>query len=356
MKILSSLLLLAIFLGISVAIPGSRQPRIRTSWVEDTLRKGYNDWQQFKHDHDKSYGRSEERSRFISYLVNKDFVDSHNEKFQRGEASFAVKTNHFADMSDKEYRTLNGFRGNHMTKSSKSHQFRAPHHAKIPDHVDWRENGFVTPVKNQGHCGSCWAFSTTGVLEGQYKRVTGKLISLSEQNLVDCSKGYGTEPATNQGCNGGLMDNAFQYIMDNGGIDLESAYPYKANDSDLCHFRKAEAAEGLQVYGYVDIPKGDEEALKVAVATQGPIAVAIDASHRSFRMYAGGVFYESECDGDSLSHAVLVVGYGTDPELGDYWLVKNSWGTEWGVEGYIRMARNEGNHCGIANMASYPLI
>lgn len=276
-------------------------------------------------------------------------------------------------------RTLNGFNRTRDSENSVYKTFSrveepitfiAPANAEIAKSVDWREQGAVTPVKDQGHCGSCWSFSATGALEGQHFRKTGKLVSLSEQNLVDCSGSYG-----NNGCNGGLMDNAFQYIKDNGGIDTESAYPYEAID-DTCHFNKKSI--GATDKGFVDIPSGDEEAMKKAVSTIGPVSVAIDASHESFQFYSEGVYVEPQCDSQQLDHGVLVgefkdkdfnlnpslnicfhllVGYGTDEETQqDYWIVKNSWGTSWGDKGFIKMLRNKNNACGIATQSSYPLV
>ncbi|XP_009991966.1 PREDICTED: cathepsin S isoform X2 [Chaetura pelagica] len=201
-------------------------------------------------------------------------------------------------------------------------------------------------LADMGSCGSCWAFSAVGALEAQVKLKTGKLVSLSPQNLVDCSTMYG-----NKGCSGGFMTNAFQYIIDNEGIDSDESYPYKAQNGTCQYNVSARAATCSR---YVELPYADEEALKDAVANVGPVSVAIDATQPTFFLYRSGVYDDPRCS-QEVNHGVLAVGYGTLDNK-DYWLVKNSWGVHFGDEGYIRMVRNQENHCGIASYASYPLI
>jgi len=225
--------------------------------------------------------------------------------------------------------------------------FPPAHVSSFPESVDWRKRGAVTPVKNQGKCGSCWAFSATGALEAMHHRATGVLTSLSEQNLIDCNK-------RSHGCEGGNHDSAFQYIKDNRGIDTENSYPYEAKNN-RCRYNPRN--KGASDVGFVDLPRGNEYSLKTAVATQGPCSVSIDASHKSFHLYRGGVYREAECSSVKHDHAVLVVGYGVDEASGSaYWLVKNSWGTSWGDAGYIKIAKDENNMCAIASHASYPLV
>ncbi|NWU00731.1 CATS protein, partial [Urocynchramus pylzowi] len=216
----------------------------------------------------------------------------------------------------------------------------------VPEALDWRDKGCVTEVKNQGACGSCWAFSAVGALEAQVKLKTGNLVSLSAQNLVDCSGMYG-----NKGCAGGFMTEAFQYIIDNGGIESEESYPYTAQNG-TCHYNAS--ARAASCSRFLELPEGDEAALRDAVATVGPVAVAIDATRPGFFLYRSGVFDDPQCS-QEVNHGVLVVGYGS-LENKEYWLVKNSWGVHFGDAGYIRMARNASNLCGIASYASYPLI
>ncbi|KAM3594494.1 uncharacterized protein V6R79_008953 [Siganus canaliculatus] len=300
---------------------------------------------------ERSYSSpSEEAQRKQIWLNNRKTVLVHNILADEGIKSYRLGMNYFADMENEEYSRLisKGCLGfNASMPRSGSTFFRLPENTDLPKAVDWREKGLVTDVKDQKQCGSCWAFSATGSLEGQNFKKTGKLVSLSEQQLVDCSTSYG-----NMGCGGGLMDYAFKYIQANGGIDTEESYPYKAEDGQ-CNFKPDSI--GAKCSGYVDVTQGDEDALKEALATIGPVSVAIDASPSSFQLYESGVYDEADCSSTELDHGVLAVGYGTDNGR-DYWLVKNSWGVGWGNKGYILMSRNKSNQCGIATAASYPLV
>ncbi|CAG0890411.1 unnamed protein product [Darwinula stevensoni] len=313
------------------------------------------EWETFKLEHGKKYESGEEEQfRMKIYMENRHKVAKHNQLFAHGGKTYSVALNKYADLLHHEFvEKMNGFNGkvalSNISRPVLASSWIEPLHVELPKQVDWRKNGAVTPVKDQGHCGSCWSFSATGALEGQNFRKSGKLVSLSEQNLIDCSTKYG-----NDGCNGGLMDQAFQYIKDNRGIDTETSYPYEGED-DVCRYNPS--TRGADDTGYVDLPQGDEKALQKTVATIGPVSIAIDASHESFQFYSKGVYIEPQCSSQNLDHGVLVVGYDVDAETGKaYWLVKNSWGTSWGDGGYVKMARNHDNHCGVASQASYPLV
>ncbi|XP_058421403.1 procathepsin L isoform X3 [Diceros bicornis minor] len=203
-----SLFLAALCLGIASAAP-------KHDHILDAQ------WSQWKATHRRLYGVNEEGWRRAVWEKNMKMIELHNWEYSQGKHGFTMAMNAFGDMTNEEFRqVMNGFQNQ---KHKKGKMFLEPLFLEVPKSVDWREKGYVTPVKNQGQCGSCWAFSATGALEGQTFRKTGRLVSLSEQNLVDCSRAQG-----NQGCNGGLMDNAFQYVKDNGGLDSEESYPYLA--------------------------------------------------------------------------------------------------------------------------------
>jgi len=310
-------------------------------------------WEDFKARYMKQYELGEEEARRAVWEDNHDFMENHNAAYEAGYETFSVGENEFNDLTNQEFvRMLNGLK---MAEEPSGNPIFASKQNDLPSEVDWRTKGFVTPVKNQKQCGSCWAFSTTGSLEAAHFNKTGKLVSLSEQNLVDCSMKEG-----NHGCMGGLMDQAFRYIKENNGIDTEESYPYTAKTGKVCEFKSSDV--GATLTSWVDIKKGSEDDLAAAVAQVGPISVGIDAAHPEFQMYKKGVYYNKKCSSMLLDHGVLVVGYG-HVEKGDedgkhkkFWTVKNSWGESWGNKGYINMARDANNMCGIATSASYPVV
>ncbi|KAH6772698.1 Granulin repeat cysteine protease family protein [Perilla frutescens var. hirtella] len=298
--------------------------------------------------HGKAYNAvGEKEKRFEIFKENLRFIEEHNSV----DRPYKVGLNRFADLSNDEFRST--FAGGRLGRKPRlmsrraSDRYAVKAGEKLPEFVDWREKGAVAPVKDQGQCGSCWAFSTIGAVEGVNRIVTGDMKVLSEQELVDCDTTF------NQGCNGGLMDYAFEFIIKNGGIDTEEDYPYRAVDATCDVNRKN--ARVVSIDSYEDVPENDEQALKKAVANQ-PVSVAIEAGGRAFQLYQSGVF-TGHC-GTDLDHGVVAVGYGTKNGK-DYWIVRNSWGPNWGEEGYIKLERNVANittgKCGIAIEASYPI-
>ena len=298
--------------------------------LNSTSMTQYNEFNN-KYNHEFSYDK------FEHFKTNTKYI----EEFNQQNHSYKLEINQFADM--------NNFNFNVTVPASKNNYYEFEDKI-IPESVDWREKNAVTNVKDQGNCGGCWAFSTTGSVEGVVAIKTGNLFNISEQQLIDCSDQEG-----NHGCGGGIMDYGFQYIIDNNGICSEEDYPYQATDG-ICQ----DCEPIIQIKRYGDIFPKNEKILKRGVAQQ-PVSIAIQANLSSFRFYSKGVYSDTNC-GTQLDHGVLLVGYGTDENSGlDYWLMKNSWGSSWGENGYMRMLRNTSGGmgpgiCGITMQPCIPLL
>jgi cathepsin H len=315
----------------------------------------------------KSYtSPQEEEQRFNNFQESLKLIEEHQQRLLLGEnLGYQLGLTIFADMSGEEFMehfnlnsktvgqecsaTQKRVNQQQLLTTTKIQQQQQPDNHDLPTHVDWREKGYVTPVKNQGHCGSCWTFSTTGTLESHWKMKTGREISLSEQQLLDCATNY-----DNHGCNGGLPSHAFQYILESGGLDTERAYPYLAANGDKCGFKRL--GVGAKVKGVVNITQFDEHELLEAVALVGPVSIAFQVTS-DFRLYVGGVYSSTICGNKptDVNHAVVAVGLDVSVDGVPYWIIKNSWGAEWGMQGYFWMKRGV-NMCGIADCASYPLV
>jgi C1A family cysteine protease len=308
----------------------------------------------FMQQYEKKYSADQFFFRYTVFKANMDKIYLGNKQGK----SYTLGMNEMGDMTHEEFKaTKLGYR--HIDRSfirSKNLASKTPGAKGTPtcpaptasvDSQDWVGAGAVTPIKNQGQCGSCWSFSTTGSVEGDVFIEAGVLTSLSEQQLVDCSTAQG-----NQGCNGGLMDDAFQYIISNGGLTTEAGYPYTATGPNTCNVQTPLAST---ITSYCDVSQGDESALVDAVAQQ-PVSVAIEADQSCFQFYSGGVMSDPSC-GTQLDHGVLAVGFGVDGGQ-KYWNVKNSWGSSWGNNGYIMLGRQVDGQpsgvCGIALSPSFP--
>lgn len=294
---------------------------------------------------DLKFESGEEFTRRLQIFAdNFDLIEKHNSE----DHTYKLGVNKFAHMTHSEwidYVHLGGTRPPSLRRNAARVHAAPADPSKLASSVDWTTAGAVTGVKDQGSCGSCWSFSTTGSLEGAYYLKYGKLLSFSEQELTSCD-------TANLGCNGGWMDTAFETIQSWGGITTEDQYPYTSGggSTGTCkttgYTNVAEAAPK----SYTDVQTGSVTALESAVAQQ-PVSIAIQANQIAFQLYKSGVL-TGKC-GTNLDHGVLAVGYGTDNGV-DYWKVKNSWGPSWGESGYIRIEKSSSDLCGVLDAPSYP--
>jgi len=295
---------------------------------------------------------------YKTWLDNDNYIEMSNNK----NSSYILGHNQFSGMTLDEFRK-HSLLSTVGIKDAEIRDKLSVANVGVPAQIDWEEKGAVTPVKDQGQCGSCWSFSTTGALEGIYAINNGVLDSFSEQQLVDCDNRQ--NGGKDKGCNGGLMDNAFTWIGKNGGLCTESEYPYVSGISQTggtCQ-KTCKIVSGSKIVKYVDIEPSNDNLMMTALSQQ-PVSIAIEADQREFQLYKSGVF-TGKC-GTKLDHGVLAVGYGTLSGL-DYYKVKNSWGTSWGMGGYILLGRgidpsteleyNKGDgQCGMLMQASYPVL
>ena len=309
------------------------------------------EWKQFSHFQErfsKTYDTLEQlEARFQIFRENLRSILSHN--VIPGQ-NFTMGVNQFTDLTPEEFKTLyaSGLKTSVGLYGCKSFSSSA---SGSPSVIDWRTLGAVTSVKDQGQCGSCWTFSATGAIEGAWAISTGKLVDLSEEQLVECATGvsYGSH-----GCSGGQMDGAFKYVIEHGQCSL-SAYPYTSGSGKSGSCQKCSSV--AHISSCSDVKPNDQLSLKAAVAKQ-PVAIAISADTKLFQSYSSGVITSPSCY-TSLDHGVLIVGYGEENGQ-KYWLVKNSWSESWGQNGYVKIGRSESTNdagvCGIAMQPSFPSV
>jgi C1A family cysteine protease len=283
---------------------------------------------------------TEFNNRLNIFIENHKFIEEHNSRNQ----TYQLGMNHLGDLRSDELNL--GFKAGKDTCKNFNIDYQ---YTSLQSSIDWRNKNAVTPVKDQGQCGSCWSFSASGAMEGAWSIETGDLISMSEQQLVDCSSGFFSYG--NHGCNGGLMDYAFQYAIDNG-MCLEADYPYNAVQGTC----ETVCTKSADFSSCVDVTPNNQQDLAAAVAQQ-PVSIAIEADTKVFQLYKSGVITGDSC-GTNLDHGVLIVGYGTENGE-DYWLVKNSWSDQWGDGGYVKIGKSDSTNdvgvCGIASTPSYPV-
>ncbi|KAH8336330.1 hypothetical protein KR059_001797 [Drosophila kikkawai] len=312
------------------------------------------EWAAYKSKYNKNYTLEDANHRGL-YDKKVVLVRNHNLKYEKGQEDYFMKLNEF---SDTDQKVLYTYRSTIPPPTDPDNDLDArsdipknyTRYDDIKGGIDWRDHGYISPVGNQGtECLSCWAFASSGVLEAHLAIKAGRLVTLSQKHLVDCV------PAPNNGCYGGWVSVAFNYTRDHGIAPMES-YPSYQPKTDTCRYIPTKSRKGAE--SYYTLKLGDEKELAEVVYNIGPVAISINHLYQEFEEYGGGVLNIKNCTTERirLTHSMLLVGFGTDPIRGDYWLIKNSQGTSWGEEGYLRLARNAGNMCGVASLAQYPVI
>jgi C1A family cysteine protease len=365
MKLQLLLIFLSIVNGISVVNGTYCQRCLRGSFDVGRYVTGFysnnddfhlSEFTKFMEKFNKTYTTFKEfKTRFTIFKQNFMEILEHNLNFTH---TFSMGVNQFTDLTADEFRQ-NYVGTRRYDVHSKNYEVGSygcktflSNAVGTPSSIDWRSKNAVSSVKDQGQCGSCWTFSSTGAVEGAWAISTGKLLNLSEQELVDCATGfsYGSH-----GCNGGQMEGAFKYVSENGLCSL-SSYPYTSGETKTegsCQTCSPVA----HISSCSDVKPNDQVSLKAAVAQQ-PVSIAIEADTRYFQSYSSGVLTSTSC-GTNLDHGVLIVGYGTENNV-DYWLIKNSWSDSWGENGYIKIARssstNDSGICGVAMQPSFPNV
>ncbi|XP_065221427.1 cathepsin L-like proteinase [Planococcus citri] len=300
-------------------------------------------WNSFKVQHTKQYETIEEEERRMKiYLDNEKKIAEHNERFENGEETYELGINEFSDLTTQEFNELYLTKIDTNRNTSEDFYILDSSMDDAPAGRNWVQEGKVTRIKNQGSCGSCWAFTSAAAIESHVAIRNSRLVDLSPQNLVDCVREC-------HGCNGGHQKYAFDYIRRNRGIAKEASYPYRGQQG-YCRYNSY--FRGATIQGYRSV-EANENVIKQVVGTIGPVAATLDA--RMLHQYRSGVLQRSECQNQrgTATHAIVIVGYGRQSGM-DYWLVKNSWGTSWGMNGYFLIARNV-NMCGIANDIDFPI-
>eukprot|EP00099_Drosophila_melanogaster_P012866 NP_001287191.1 uncharacterized protein Dmel_CG11459, isoform B [Drosophila melanogaster] len=306
------------------------------------------EWDQYKAKYNKQYRNRDKYHRAL-YEQRVLAVESHNQLYLQGKVAFKMGLNKF---SDTDQRILFNYRSSipaplETSTNALTETVNYKRYDQITEGIDWRQYGYISPVGDQGtECLSCWAFSTSGVLEAHMAKKYGNLVPLSPKHLVDCV------PYPNNGCSGGWVSVAFNYTRDHG-IATKESYPYEPVSGE-CLWKSDRSAGTLS--GYVTLGNYDERELAEVVYNIGPVAVSIDHLHEEFDQYSGGVLSIPACRSkrQDLTHSVLLVGFGTHRKWGDYWIIKNSYGTDWGESGYLKLARNANNMCGVASLPQYP--